>query len=98
MPAGSATGRGDRVVALTPDHAAGLVTSQRATITTLQGGDQTITVCTDDNRQVTLGREQLAPTGSGTATPPPSTAPKAPPSTAPTSTPMAAAESSPMWP
>ena len=50
---------GDRVVALAPDRDAGLVTSQRATITTVNVDTGTVGVRTDDGRQVTLTGGQL---------------------------------------
>ncbi|MDA8061664.1 MAG: AAA family ATPase, partial [Actinomycetota bacterium] len=50
---------GDRVMALAPDRDAGLVTSQRATITRVDVDTVTVVVRTDDDRQVTLGAGQL---------------------------------------
>ncbi len=52
---------GDRVVTLTPDHTAGLVTSQRATVTTVDPDAGSLVVRTEDDRQVTLGAGQLGP-------------------------------------
>ncbi len=52
---------GDRVVALTPDHVAGLVTSQRATVTTVDVNAGMVIVCTEDDREVTLRPGQLGP-------------------------------------
>ena len=52
---------GDRVVTLTPDHTAGLVTSQRATVTAVDVNTGAVTLCTEDDRQVTLGPGQLGP-------------------------------------
>jgi len=45
---------GDRVVALAPDRDAGLVTSQRATVTTVDVDTGTVMVRTDDGRQIAL--------------------------------------------
>jgi ATP-dependent exoDNAse (exonuclease V) alpha subunit len=50
---------GDRVVALVPDHTVGLVTSQRATVTTVDIDTGMVIVRTDDYRHVTLGAGQL---------------------------------------
>jgi hypothetical protein len=50
---------GDKVVALAPDRDAGLVTSQRGTITHVDGDTGMVVVRTDDDRQVTLGGGQL---------------------------------------
>jgi len=52
---------GDRVVTLAPDHAAGLVTSQRATVTTVDPTARIVMVRTDDDLQVTLRSDQLVP-------------------------------------
>ncbi|MHB8505990.1 MAG: ATP-dependent DNA helicase [Acidimicrobiales bacterium] len=52
---------GDRAVALTPDHAAGLVTSQRATVTTVDVNTGMVIVRTDDDREVALRTGQLGP-------------------------------------
>jgi conjugative relaxase-like TrwC/TraI family protein len=52
---------GDRVVALTPDRGAGLVTSQRAMVTTVDPDTGSLVVRTEDDRQVTLGAGQLGP-------------------------------------
>ena len=46
---------------LAPDHAAGLVTSQRATVTAVDPAGGCLVVRTDDDRQVTLGAGQLGP-------------------------------------
>ena len=51
---------GDRLVALAPDHHAGLVTSQRAVIDAVDPDAETVTVRTDDGRQVTLAGNQLS--------------------------------------
>ncbi len=50
---------GDQIVALAPDHQAGLVTSQRATVTHVDIETATITVDTDDGRRVALPGEHL---------------------------------------
>jgi len=52
---------GDRVVTLAPDHAAGLVTSQRATVTTVDPTARIVMVRTNDDLQVTLRSDQLVP-------------------------------------
>jgi len=52
---------GDRVVTLAPDPAAGLVTSQRATVITVDPDSGSLVVRTEDDRQVTLGPGQLGP-------------------------------------
>jgi hypothetical protein len=50
---------GDRVVALAPDRDAGLVTSQRATVTNVDVDTATVVLRTGDDRQVTLTAGQL---------------------------------------
>ncbi len=50
---------GDRVVILTPERAAVLVTSQRATVTTVDPDTGRLVVRTDHDRQVTLGAGQI---------------------------------------
>ncbi len=50
---------GDRVVALAPDRDAGLVTSQRATITDVDADAAAVTLRADDGRQIRLTGEQL---------------------------------------
>ena len=50
---------GDRVVALAPDRDAGLVTSQRATITHIDLDTATVMLRTGDGRQVALTGDQL---------------------------------------
>ena len=50
---------GDRVIALAPDRDAGLVTSQRAIVTTVDVDIGTVMLRTGDGRQVALGGGQL---------------------------------------
>ncbi len=50
---------GDRVVALGPDHQAGLVTSQRGTITSVDPINVSLRMEVDGGRTVTVAGEQL---------------------------------------
>ena len=56
---GTSYGAGDRVVALAPDHQAGLVTSQRGVVEAVDHDNAWLAVRVDDGRQVTLTGDQL---------------------------------------
>jgi hypothetical protein len=56
---GAAYRPGDHVIALAPDRAAGLVTSQRATVTAADPATGSVTVRIADDRVVTLAGDQL---------------------------------------
>ena len=58
---GTAYRAGDHVITLTPDHPAGLVTSQRATISSVDTAARRVVLAADDGRAVTLGADQLGP-------------------------------------
>ncbi|MGH9086676.1 MAG: AAA family ATPase, partial [Acidimicrobiales bacterium] len=60
-PDGAAYRAGDHVVALAPDRHAGLVTSQRATITSVDLANRTLTLTVDEGRLVTLAGDQFGP-------------------------------------
>jgi hypothetical protein len=58
-PAGVVYQAGDRVVALAPDHDAGLVTSQRGTVQAVDTDAGSVVVGLDDGSHVTLAGDQL---------------------------------------
>jgi len=89
---------GDRVVALAPDRDAGLVTSERATVTTVDVGTGTVMVRTDDGRQIALTGGKLGADRLGQGTPRRCTASRARRSKGPTCSRMVGDGSWPMWP